>query len=262
MVYAYYRVSTQTQAERNSTQMQIDVINRYCEENGLTIEKVFTDEGISGAADDVDLELRRPGMLEMLSLLQKGDKIIAQNTSRLWRNDTAKVLVRKEVMRAKADIISIEQPSYSVYSKDPSDFLINSIFEILDQYDKMQISLKLYKGRVAKANKGSKACGTAPYGYKWDNNEIVVDYNNNLVVEDIFNTYLSLKSLSKLESYCNEKNYKTTKGNNFSKKSLANILHNEFYVGVVEFAGKKTQGKHQPIVDLEIFNAVQDLLTR
>lgn len=256
MVYAYYRVSTQTQAERNSTQMQIDVVEKYARENGIVIENSFCDEGVSGTLVD------RPGMIELLSVLEKGDKVIVQNTSRLWRSDTVKVMLRKEIEKAGADVISTEQPTYSIYSKDPNDFLINSIFEILDQYEKMQISLKLYKGRKAKSNKGGKSCGTAPYGYKWDNNEIVVDYNNNLVVEDIFNTYLSLKSLSKLESYCNEKNYKTTKGNNFSKKSLANILHNEFYVGVVEFAGKKTQGKHQPIVDLEIFNAVQDLLTR
>lgn len=256
MIYAYYRVSTQSQADANGVQMQTDVVTKYANDNGLEIAKSFKDEAISGTV------VERPGVMDLLSTLSAGDKIIVQNTSRLWRDDVAKVMIRKEIMRAKADVISVEQPSYSIYSKDPNDFLINSIFEILDQYDKMQISLKLYKGRIAKANKGSKACGIAPYGYRWDNNEIVIDYNNNLIVEDIFNTYLQRKSLSSLESYCNKMGYKTTRGNNFTKKTLANILHNRFYIGYVKYGDVEQMGTHETFIDKETFDMVQKILER
>lgn len=256
MIYAYYRVSTQTQAEHNGISMQIDVVSKYAKENGLTIDGAFSDEGISGTI------VERPGIMELLSTIEKGDKIIVQNTSRLWRSDTVKVMLRKEIEKLGADVISIEQPTYSIYSKDPNDFLINSIFEILDQYDKMQISLKLYKGRKAKSNKGSKACGVAPYGYKWDNNEIVIDYNNNLIVKDIFVEYSFCKSLSTLEEICKCKGYKTSRGNDFSKKSLANILHNDFYIGMVTFGNTHKPGNHEPIISKELFEQVQAIMER
>lgn len=256
MIYAYYRVSTQSQADANGVQMQKDVVSKYARDNGLTIADTFKDEAISGTV------VERPGVMDLLSTLEPGDKIIVQNTSRLWRDDVAKVMIRKEIMRAKADVISVEQPSYSIYSKDPNDFLINSIFEILDQYDKMQITMKLHKGLRAKANKGSKPCGIAPYGYKWDNNEIVVDYNNNLVVKDIFVEYKFCKSLSTLEDICKAKGYKTSRGNDFTKKSLANILHNRFYIGYVKYGEVELEGAHETFISEALFNEVQEILER
>ncbi len=53
---------------------------------------------------------------------------------------TVKVLVHRELKKAKSDVIIIEQPNYSIYSKDPNDFLINGMIELLDQYERMSIS--------------------------------------------------------------------------------------------------------------------------
>ena len=60
-IYAYYRVSTKTQAERNSTQMQKDVVKNYCEENRLTIDGIFEDDGVSGAMDDMEETIAKIG---------------------------------------------------------------------------------------------------------------------------------------------------------------------------------------------------------
>ena len=45
--------------------------------------------------------------------------------------DTAKVLIRREIEKAKGDIISIEQPTYSIYNSDPNDFLVNGLWNYL-----------------------------------------------------------------------------------------------------------------------------------
>jgi len=52
------------------------------------------------------------------------------NISRLWRSD---------IEKDRVNIISIEQPTYSIYNKDPNDFLVNSMMELLDQYERMSI---------------------------------------------------------------------------------------------------------------------------
>lgn len=254
--YAYYRVSTQTQAEQNGIEMQIVEVEKYCKENGIEIAGTFKDEGISGTRAD------REGLNDLLATLEKGDKVIVQNTSRLWRNDSVKVMVHHEMKKRGADIISIEQKTYSIYSKDPNDFLFNGMMELLDQYERMTISMKLAKGRKARAKSGNKPCGTAPYGYKWQGNEIVIDFNNNLIVQDIFRQYIELKSLAKLKAYCDRKEYKTSTGKDFSKQSLKNIIENDFYIGIVTYAGKKSTGEHGPIIEKSIFDKANEILKR
>ncbi len=40
---------------------------------------------------------------------------------------------------------------YSIHKKDPSDFLIKGLMELLDQYQRLEIGLKLTKERNKKA---------------------------------------------------------------------------------------------------------------
>lgn len=262
-IYAYYRVSTQTQSEKNSTEMQKDVVEKYCKENGVEINAVFEDNGISGAMDDMDDTIIREGLIELLSTIQEGDTIIVQNTSRLWRSDTAKVMIRREIKKAGANLFSIEQPTYDIFKKNPNDFLINGIMELLDEYDKMSIAMKLAKGRKARANSGNKPCGTAPIGYRWNVNKIEIDYNNHLIVQDIFKMCIDCNgNLSQIMRICTEKGYKTTRGKDFSVQAIKNILTNDFYIGVVTHAGKKTNGEHEPIIENSVFDTANEILKR
>lgn len=254
--YAYYRVSTQTQAEQNGIEMQIAEVEKYCKESKIEITGFFKDEGISGTRAD------REGLNDLLATLEKGDRVVVQNTSRLWRNDSVKVMVHHEMKKCGADIISVEQKTYSIYSKDPNDFLFNGMMELLDQYERMAISMKLAKGRKARAKTGNKPCGTAPYGYKWQDNDIVIDFNNNLIVRDIFDRYIKTKSLAKLKAYCDEKAYKTSTGKDFSRQALKNIIENDFYIGVVTYAGKKIIGEHEPIIEKTVFEKANVILKR
>lgn len=255
-IYAYYRVSTQTQAEQNGIEMQKNVVRKYCSENGIEISGEFQDLGVSGTVID------REGITELLAVLEKGDLIIVQNTSRLWREYYATAIIKKAIEQSGADIISVEQPQYNILCKDPNEFLINGFMELLDQWDKLTISMKLAKGRKARAKTGNKPCGTAPYGYKWQGNDILIDFNNNLIVQDIFDRYIELKSLAKLKQYCDEKDYKTSTGKDFSKQALKNIIENDFYVGIVTYAGKKVDGEHEPIIEKSVFDKANEILKR
>ena len=259
--YAYYRVSTRTQVEKNSTDMQKNVVKEYCEEKGLVLDGTFEDDGISGAMDDMEDSIARNGLIELFSTTQEGDTIIVQNTSRLWRSDTAKVIIRREIKKCGANLVSVEQPNYDIYKKDPNDFLINGLLELLDEYDKISIAVKLAKGRKARAKTGNKPCGNAPIGYCWNGNKIEIDYNNHLIVQDIFNMCLERKgNLSQIMRDCAEKGYKTIRGKNFSVQAIKNILTNDFYVGVVTHAGNKIAGEHQPIIEKSVFEKVNEIL--
>ena len=261
--WVYLRVSTKTQAERNSTENQKEGIYRYVEEHKIDVAGEFSDEGVSGAIDKTasdDAIHKRTGLIELIGATSKGDTIIVQNTSRLWRSDTAKVLIRRELMKHDIKVISVDQPDYDLYTKDPVEMLMNGIMEILDEYEKMTIAIKLARGRVARAKTGHKACGTAPIGYMWKDNNVVVDRSTSGMVKFIFDTYLETRSISRTTRILSSNGHLTNRGNEFTTMAVSRILNNDFYIGIVTHAGIKVPGHHIPLITKEQFNNVQKLL--
>ncbi|ASS73638.1 hypothetical protein CIG75_00685 [Tumebacillus algifaecis] len=60
------------------------------------------------------------------------------------------MLIKRELEKLYVGVIRIEQPNYSIHTKDPNDFLINGMMELLEAYDRMSTNLILERGRKAK----------------------------------------------------------------------------------------------------------------
>ena len=207
--YGYCRVSTETQAEKGyGLEAQEKEIRKYAGAHGLQLERMFLDAGISGNLKDTDDDeaiSKREALMEMLSLLEKGDTVIVLNTSRLWRSDMTKAIIRRELMKREARIISVEQPKYDLYTKDPNDYLINAIMEALDVYERMSISLKLARGRTVKAKGGDKPAGVAPFGYQYaaDKKSVEINPEEAATVKMMFSEAQKGLSLHQLADFLN-----------------------------------------------------------
>ena len=262
MFFGYIRVSTETQAERGGgLEVQRGAIEKYAKDQGIQIEEIFCDAGVSGTQES------RPELDRLLlETIREGDVIIVHNTSRLWRSIFAQATVMKAVIQAKANIRSIDEPNFDVYlyQKDPENFMITGMLGMLDQWERMTIARKLARGRTSKANKGDKPAGNCPYGYQYSADKKHIEPNPEEVptLRRIYSEAQKGLSLDKIAALLNDQGIKTRRGNEWKKGTLAQILHNTFYTGIVTHQGKEIPGNHEPLISKVQFGKVAAQLKR
>ena len=253
----YIRVSTLGQVKDGySLSYQNEEIHKYATAHNLDLIGIYEDKGISGAKVDEDgLTIEREGLQEMLSDIRfNGAKnIIVLNTSRLWRSEMVKVLIHRELKRSGIDIKSIEQPNYSIYVNDPNDFLVNGMLELLDQYQRLEIALKLSRGRKKKAQQGGYAGGRVAFGYTAQKAQKALQINEEQarVVRRVFDVKDSNPSLtlSQIADIINSEGYTTSQGKEFTKVQIKRILdRKEFYSGVYQYGHIQAMGEHAAII--------------
>lgn len=112
MIYGYIRVST----EKQTVEVQRYEINKYCSENGITVD-AWIEESISGA---IKPSARLLGRL-ILDRIKKGDLILVTEISRLGRNVYMVMSIINHCMLTGAAILPIwkgeiiKEDSISVY---------------------------------------------------------------------------------------------------------------------------------------------------
>lgn len=256
-VFGYIRVSTKNQVrEGYSLSYQREEITKYCEANNLELLHIYEDAGISGAkVDEDDLTVDREGLQDLLCAINGSDitHIVVLNTSRIWRSDMVKVLIHRELKKHSVDILSIEQPSYSINTHDPNDFLVNGMLELLDQYQRLEIALKLGRGRNRKAKQGGYAGGGVAFGYTTQRGDKVlqIDEAKASTVRRVFELKAShpSDSLSALADRLNEEGYKTARNKCFTKVQVKRILDRKaFYSGIYSYNGIHAKGVHKAII--------------
>jgi site-specific DNA recombinase len=256
-VIGYVRVSTQGQVKDGySLSYQQEEIEKYCREQGWNLLHTFVDAGVSGAkVDDETLEVEREGFQDMLDMLSTLgiDYVVVLQTNRLWRSDIVKALVHREFKKFKVDVRSIDQPTYSIYKKDPADFLINGMLELLDAYQRLEIAMKLGRGRHRKASEGKFAGGGIPFGYKAQRGAkaLYVDEQQAIIVRTLFDLKEAYPewSLSALAAKLNEEGYTTEQEKPFTKVQVKRILdREEFYKGTYRYGNIEAEGKHLAII--------------
>lgn len=268
--YGYIRVSTETQVESGyGLEDQRKAVKAYAAQKGYTLEKIFADEGISGLVKDEDLEKsdaisKRKSLIEMLATLEAGDTVIVLNLARLWRSDSAKAIIRSRLKICKARIESIEEPRFDLYEKNPSNRLLDTMMEALAEYDRTCIAVKLARGRTTKARTGAKPAGVCPFGYQYaaDKKSVVINPAEADAVHYMYTEAQKGKSLSQIAAGLTGKGIMTRQGKQWSKGSIANVLKNKFYTGILMHAGDEIKGTHEAIISKIQFGKVQAQLEK
>lgn len=261
----YIRVSTEEQVKHGQgLEIQRDEIIKYATEKNIEIVEVFEDAGISGANDVT----KRKGLNDLLEYCKanKVDQVLVTKMDRLARDVYIQLWVEKELQICDVEIVSVSEDNLN--GQDYMTVAMRQMVAVFAQLEKNRIADRLISGRRKKASKGVKASGNCPIGYKYEKDPqgrshlVVVDEQAAIIIKRIFSDCLNGLSCSKIADRLNADGLKTQRGNNFSKKTVNDILKNDFYLGIVTFEGEKIQGTQEPIINKITFGKVQSALSK
>ena len=167
----YLRVSTDEQADsRAGLNAQMDSCKTYIQRNGGEGFEVFSDEGISGAAGPE----KRPGLLQAIASLGKGDALIVSKRDRLGRDPIVTAMIESAITRKGAVVISA--PGEGTDGNTPSDVLMRRMIDAFAEYERLIIKARTSSALQAKKTR-SERVGSIPYGYQLSSDGIHIEEN-------------------------------------------------------------------------------------
>jgi DNA invertase Pin-like site-specific DNA recombinase len=160
-ILAYIRVSTEGQAESGAgLDAQLSACENYAKRQGLPIHQIYRDEAISGASD---LE-GRPGLMEALNSLKKGDILLCAKLDRLARGDHMGYLSVK-VSQKKAKIISAAGEGTEGDLDDPMTYMMRVMTVGFAGFERLLIKSRT-KAALQAMKRDGKRVGHIPFGFK------------------------------------------------------------------------------------------------
>ena len=267
----YVRVSTDDQGEY-SPDSQIKLLREFAKKNGYILpdEYIFRDDGISGK----DAK-HRPSFNKMIALAKSDehpfDSILVWKFSRFARNQEESIVIKNLLRKNKVEVRSISEP---VDPDSAFGSLIERIIEWMDEYYLINLSGEVKRGMLEKVSRGEVV--TPPsFGYYVENNVYIPHPDEAPIIPKIFNSYLAGVGTRRIALNLGAEGVRTKRGNLPDNRFVEYILRNPLYVGKLRWskdgraASKRdytneniiiVDGKHQPLIDIDTWNAVQEKL--
>jgi site-specific DNA recombinase len=268
----YVRVSTEEQAQMGGELEGYSIpaqreacLSKVRQLGGVLVEE-YVDAGESAKSAN------RPKLQKMLKELKshRVDVVVVHKIDRLARNRADDVEINAAIARAGAKLMSVSEP----VDETPAGRLLYNMMADVAQYHSDNLAVEVLKGMNGKA----KAGGTpfqAPIGYLnhrafrdgFEIRTIILDPERAPLVRWAFEQYaLGDWSLRHLTDVLNDKGLRTRATRKRTSKKLTisgthHMLRNPYYIGIVPYQGVFHEGKHEPLVKVETWLRVQDVLS-
>ncbi len=265
----YTRKSTEHNLDLafNSLDAQREACEAYIKsqahEGWTLVPAHFDDGGLSGASLD------RPALQSLLDQVRakKIDIIVVYKVDRLTRSlaDFAKLVELFD--EHDVSFVSVTQ---SFNTTSSMGRLTLNVLLSFAQFEREVIGERVRDKIAASKRKGIWVGGPVPLGYRSIDKKLQVAPDEANLVRKIFKSYLELGSVRELAASLNAEDLKPkprqlTNGRTVAAGChrvgpLAHLLKNRFYIGEVVYRGETHQGEHEPILERDVFEAVQALL--
>jgi len=266
----YTRKSSEEGLEQefNSLHAQREACEAYItsqkHEGWQLIKTAYDDGGVSGGT------MERPALKQLLADVQakKVDIIVVYKVDRLTRSlmDFAKLV---ELMdKAGVSFVSVTQQFNTTTSMGR---LTLNVLLSFAQFEREVTGERIRDKIALSKQRGKWMGGVPPMGYDVKEHKLIINEPDAEVIRHIFQRYVNLKTVQDLKTELDVTNVRTTPrvyesgratgGRLFQKGHLYRILQNRIYVGDIVHKDKSHPGQHEAIIDIELFNTAQKLLT-
>ncbi|MCQ3950238.1 MAG: recombinase family protein [Planctomycetes bacterium] len=216
----YMRVSTEGQARDGvSLDAQEAKIKAYCELNGLTLARIYADEGLSGKRAD-----NRPALQEALSALHAGkaDALIVYKLDRLARCTIDALEIAKSLDKRGASLHSLTE------KLDTGSAMGRFFFTLVASLAEMERGIIAERTAAAHAHKRSlgEATGHAPFGWKLaaDGSSLEADENEQETLSIIERLQGQGESQQAIVDALNRLQRPTKQGGTWQRSNLRSVL--------------------------------------
>lgn len=271
-VAAYARVSMESERMHHSLSAQVSYYSSLIQKNPeWEYAGVYADYGISGTGIKKRQEFQR--MLEDAEA-GKIDLILTKSIQRFARNT---VDLLQTVRHLKELGIEVWFEKENIHTMSGDGELMLTILASFAQEESRSISTNVKWGTRKRFAKGIPNGRFRIYGYRWKDDQLVIEPREAAVVKLIYDNFLNGLSAEATEKQLAEQGVKSSNGKHFSNTSIRAILQNITYTGNLLFqkeyvsdpiTGKKKRNRgelpqyfventHEAIIPMEIYKKVQ-----
>lgn len=154
--------------------------------------------------------------------------VITKSISRFSRNTTDCLDIVRTLLNLNIPVY-FEKENINTGSMESELFL--SILSSMAEGESTSISENNKWSIKKRFENGTYKLGYVPYGYRWENGEIIVDPEQAVIVKRIFSELLAGKGTDAIAKGLNAENVPTKKGGRWTSTSIRGILANEKYTG-------------------------------
>ncbi len=264
----YTRKSSEEGLEQdfNSLDAQRDACEAFIRsqqgERWRLIRTGYDDGGFSGAT------MERPALKQLLADIGQGliDVVVVYKVDRLTRSlaDFAKMI---EVFdKHKVSFVAVTQQFNTTTSMGR---LTLNVLLSFAQFEREVTGERIRDKIAASKRKGTWMGGVPPLGYEVRDHRLIANETEAETVRQIFRRYLELGSVRLLKDDLARRGIRSklrvsANGNRsggavFSRGALYNLLSNPIYIGEIRHKGQRHLGRHQAIVERDLWERVQGM---
>ena len=238
----------------------------YCDRNKLFVKKIYK-EVVSGESIAARLEMQR--LLVDVSA-GKYDGIVCIEIERLSRgNQVDQAEILEVFKKTRTKIFTLNKTyDFSTDNEIDEEFFEFGLFMSRREYK--VICRRLARGRSAALLEGYYTGSVLPYGFNKERRNkgfvLIPNKEEAEIVRLIFDKFIGGTGLTDIARYLNDQGIKPRSAKQFEQVRIREILKNKTYIGYLHVKNKKisetwVKGKHDPIIEEDIFIKAQSLLS-
>ena len=217
MKIGYIRNSRITQ--ENSVEVQNKLINDFCENNRIKLDKIIIDEGISGSGEKTKMRDGYNSIIEMIHN-QEIDTLVVISISR-WGRNLGEIYKSVQLMESKGvKFLSIKE---NIDTSTPyGRFTINLLSSLYE------MELELIKDRVKDTLKMKKDSGKVysktPFGFDRVGDDLVENKKEKRLLNKIVRLKENGLSYGDISKYLTKNRHKTKSGGKWTRENVYSVM--------------------------------------